>query len=271
MKVKVIDFTGGEPLLHRELPQFLALAKELGFITTVTTNTLLYPKYGAQLRGLVDMLHFSLDSVDRDTHNESRKVDCYDHLIRSIDLALDWGERPDILFTVKSDNIGEIPLLYEQFVQGKGLIAILNPIFSYNEVGEDLSMHDLDQLLAWGNRPGIYLNKAFIDLRRAGGNRTEDPVCLAGSSTVVISPQNELVLPCYHLGSKSFPIQGDLQRVYQSKEARELISQEGKLPGCEGCVVNCYMEPSMTMQTNQYFFTSLRSTLKYSLEKWVYG
>ncbi len=45
--VKVIDFTGGEPLLHRNLIDFLSEAKRLGFITTVTTNTLLYPKLAA--------------------------------------------------------------------------------------------------------------------------------------------------------------------------------------------------------------------------------
>ena len=36
--VNVIDFTGGEPLLHRDLPELLKMAKDLGFITTVTTN-----------------------------------------------------------------------------------------------------------------------------------------------------------------------------------------------------------------------------------------
>ena len=43
--VKVIDFTGGEPLLHREIDKILVLAKEMGFITTVTTNCMLYPKW----------------------------------------------------------------------------------------------------------------------------------------------------------------------------------------------------------------------------------
>ena len=43
--VKVIDFTGGEPLLHRQMPEILQMAKEMGFITTLTTNALLYPKY----------------------------------------------------------------------------------------------------------------------------------------------------------------------------------------------------------------------------------
>ena len=42
--VKVIDFTGGEPLLHRELDQLLREAKSQGLITTVTTNGLLYPQ-----------------------------------------------------------------------------------------------------------------------------------------------------------------------------------------------------------------------------------
>lgn len=271
MKVQVVDFTGGEPLLHRQLPDFLQIAKSLGFITTVTTNTLLYPKYGEKLKGLVDMLHFSLDSVDGAIHNASRKVECFDHLHQSIELAKEWGEKPEILFTVSAQNIHEIPELYQEYVIEKGLMVILNPIFSYNEVGEELPKSDLEKLANWAKKPGIYLNEAFLDLRKAGGNHIDDPVCIAGSSTIVISPENELILPCYHLGTGSFPIKGDLEGVYNSPQAREIIAQEGRLPGCEGCVVNCYMEPSMSMQTNRYFLTSLRSTLKYSLEKWVYA
>lgn len=57
--VKVVDFTGGEPLLHNEIHDFLLMAKEMGFITTLTTNGLLYPKKAKQLSGLIDMLHFS--------------------------------------------------------------------------------------------------------------------------------------------------------------------------------------------------------------------
>ena len=36
--VRVIDFTGGEPLLHNEIPEILSLAKGMGFITTVTSQ-----------------------------------------------------------------------------------------------------------------------------------------------------------------------------------------------------------------------------------------
>jgi MoaA/NifB/PqqE/SkfB family radical SAM enzyme len=270
MGVRVVDFTGGEPLLHPELHLFLAEAKSLGFITTVTTNCLLYPKRAHQLAGLVDMLHFSLDSVDESLHNQSRKVECFSFVQRSIDLAQSLGEKPDILFTVTDANIWEIQEAYERFHCQKGLILILNPIFAYQSVGNDLGKDNLQELRKWTKKPGVYLNSAFLDLRLAGGNHVSNPVCRAGSSTIVISPDNKLVLPCYHLGLDSFPIQGELESLWKSEKVQELVALEGRHPGCEGCTINCYMEPSMAVELNKNWWMSLGSTVRYSLEKWVY-
>ena len=96
--VKVIDFTGGEPLLHRQLPELLALAKSMKFITTVTTNALLYPKYAERLQGKIDMLHFSLDSPIQEEHDRMRGVACFDAVMRSIAIAKSLGERPRYSF-----------------------------------------------------------------------------------------------------------------------------------------------------------------------------
>ena len=268
--VKVIDFTGGEPLLHRQLPELLTLAKDLGFITTVTTNTLLYPKLAAQLAGKIDMLHFSLDAIEPEKHNESRVVACYDHLLQSIEIAKSLGEKPDILFTVNNENVSEIEEVYSFFVQKKGLHLILNPIFEYNSVGSQIAMPTIENLQKWASISGVYLNESFLDLRKAGGNSIQNPICRAASTTIVISPENELVLPCYHLGLQNFPIQNRLFELWKSNEVQALVKEEGRLPGCEGCVVNCYMEPSMAVETGQYFWKSTKSTLKYALEKWVY-
>jgi MoaA/NifB/PqqE/SkfB family radical SAM enzyme len=267
MGVKVIDFTGGEPLLHRELPLFLRLAKDMGFITTVTTNALLYPKYGEKMRGLVDMLHFSLDSPIREEHNASRGVDCFDHLMQSIELALKWGERPDILFTVSSDNIHQIKEVYESISLPRKLMLILNPMFEYNNIGESIHSEALDILEQWGKKKLVYINQGFIELRRNGGNKTAKPVCKAATSTVVISPENKLILPCYHLGEKEIAIAGKLFETYYSQESEEIKKLEGRLPGCEGCVINCYMQPSFAVEVNQYWFNALPSTMKYNWEK----
>lgn len=269
--VRVIDFTGGEPLLHRQLPLFLRLAKQLGFITTVTTNCLLYPKQARELAGLVDMLHFSIDAPDAEAHNASRGVKCFDHLLNSIALARHLGEKPDLLFTVMDHNHADIGRIYHKIAQPNGLILILNPLFSYNEVGGGLNEAALEAMERWAWQPGVYVNQAFLELRRNGGNHTQNPVCVAASSTIVISPENKLVLPCYHLGLEEVPIEGDLAKTWRSQRVQRLVKQEGVHPKCEGCVVNCYMQPSFTYQTSSYFYKALPSTFKYSLEKWVYA
>ena len=267
--VRVVDFTGGEPLLHRQLPEFLALAKQLGFITTVTTNGLLYPKNAEKLRGLVDMLHFSLDSADRATHDRGRGVACYDFVLESIRVAKELGERPDVLFTVFGHNLADLEAVYRDITQPNGLVLILNPAFEYGEVatGEQLTSEQLDYLSAFGRRRGVYLNEGFIALRRDGGNHVDAPVCRAASTTLVISPSNELVLPCYHLGEQKFAIEGRLFDLYQSPEIRRLAALEGRLPQCEGCTINCYMQPSFAVETSKYFWRALPSTLKYNWEK----
>ena len=267
--VKVIDFTGGEPLLHRDIDTLLRIAKKYGMITTLTTNALLYPKWAERLHGLVDMLHFSLDSPDKAVHDNLRGVACFDFVMESIQISKRLGERPDIIFTVFDHNIHLIKRMYEEICLPNNLILILNPSFEYNqvEVGTSLKKADLKELKYWAKKKNIYINEAFIQLRLDGGNHMADPVCKAASSTLVISPENKLVLPCYHLGTDAFAIDNNLYEVYHSAEVKNIIAQEGKLEACEGCTINCYMQPSFAVEMNKYWFKALPSTLKYGIEK----
>lgn len=265
--VKVIDFTGGEPLLHRQLDELCREAKNLGLITTVTTNGLLYPKYAERLKGLIDMLHLSLDSPDEEEHNKSRGVKCFDKVMESIKIAKSLGERPDIIFTVFEDNIDKIGRVYDEICVPNNLVLILNPVFEYKSVGQNLSNEALAELRRWGKAKNVYLNDGFIQLRLDGGNHVEDPVCLAASTTLVISPENKLVLPCYHLGTKDFEIKNDLFQLYKSEEVQKLVALEGRLPACEGCAINCYMQPSFAVETSKYWWKALPSTLKYNYIK----
>lgn len=267
--VKVIDFTGGEPLLHREIDQLLKLAKGLGFITTLTTNAMLYPKWAERLKGLVDMLHFSLDAPTEEAHNLSRGVDCFQLVMDSIRIAKALGERPDIIFTVFNSNVEEIETVYSTITQPNNLVLILNPVFDYGEVasGEKLSEISLKHLSKWARKKGVYLNEGFLALRKDGGNHIDAPVCKAASSTLVISPENKLVLPCYHLGIKEIPINNQLHSLYKSKEVQKLIELEGKMPECEGCTINCYMQPSFAVELNKYWWKALPSTIKYNRMK----
>jgi MoaA/NifB/PqqE/SkfB family radical SAM enzyme len=267
--VKVIDFTGGEPLLHRQIDELLLLAKQQRLITTLTTNGLLYPKYAQKLKGKVDMLHFSLDSPDKEEHDRLRGVRCFDFVMESIRIARSLGERPDILFTVFEHNVHQIETIWQQICLPNDLVLILNPVFAYNAVqtGGSLSSKTLQTLTHWGRQKNVYLNDAFISLRQDGGNHIHQPVCRAGSSTVVISPDNKLIVPCYHLGTEAFAIEGDLYNLYHSQKVQQVIAMEGKLPACEGCTINCYMQPSFAVELNKYWWKSLPSTWKYAITK----
>jgi MoaA/NifB/PqqE/SkfB family radical SAM enzyme len=270
LKVKVIDFTGGEPLLHRGLGEMLSLAKENGFLTTVTTNCLLYPKRATELRGKIDMLHFSMDFSTAEKHNKSRGVDCFNHIIKSIELAKSLGERPDILLTVHEENIEEIEEIYKKFCLPNKFVLILNPIFSYNKIDEHggLNAVHFEKLRFWAKKKYVFLNEAFMKLREDGGNQIDNPICKASSSTVVITPGNKLSLPCYHLSEKELSLKDGLERAYQSPEAKGIRIKEGKLKACQGCEVNCYMQPSFAVNFNKYWWASLKSTMKYN---WLKG
>ena len=266
--VRVIDFTGGEPLLHRELPMFLREARMMGFVTTVTTNGLLYPKRARELAGLVDMLHFSLDAATSEVHDAGRGIACFNKVMESIALAKELGERPDILFTFCDANADDAEKVYEDICLPNNLVLLLNPMFGYNGVGQELVSSDtLSRMERLASRRLVYLNKGFTELRRTGGNRIKSPICRAGETTVVISPENKLVLPCYHAGLTEYPIEGKLFDLWQSNTVTEERKKAGRLPICEGCAVNCYMQPSMATRIDKYFWLALPSTLKYNLEK----
>lgn len=266
LKVRVIDFTGGEPLLHQGLGEMLSLAKAEKMITTVTTNCLLYPKRAEELKGKVDMLHFSLDSTNPEVHNKLRGVDCFGLVMESIKVAKSLGERPDILFTVHNENIHEIEAIYNEVCLPNDLVLIINPIFDYNGVDNHggLNDDDLRVLKKWGKRKYVFLNEAFLELRKEGGNHIKNPICKAGTSTVVITPENKLAVPCYHLTEKEFEINGNLYEIFHSEKIENLRKQEGILSACEGCTVNCYMQPSFTVNLNKYWFKSFSSNLKYN-------
>jgi MoaA/NifB/PqqE/SkfB family radical SAM enzyme len=267
--VRVVDFTGGEPLLHRQIDALLAAAKGHRLITTLTTNGLLYPKYAGKLRGKVDMLHFSLDSPVKAEHDASRGVACFDHVMESIRVARRLGERPDILFTVFEHNVHQIEEVWQSVCLPNDLVLILNPVFAYNAVqtGGGLSEDSLRLLAGWARRKNVYLNEAFLALRRDGGNHVDRPVCRAGSTTLVISPENKLVLPCYHLGLEELPIGESLYDLYGTEKVQRLVALEGRLPACEGCAINCYMQPSFAVEISKYFWRALPSTIKYNRMK----
>ena len=266
--VRFIDLTGGEPLLHKEVHLFAEFAKSLGLQTSITTNTLLYPKFAEKLAGKINLLHFSLDSPDEEEHNRIRKVDCYNQIFKSIDVAKSLGEFSDILFTVTNDTYKKLPRMHE-IAAKNNLVLLVNPVFSYfgNPGLTDEAVEYVDEYC--NGKSDIYLNKGFMKLRLDGGNDINKPKCKAVSRVVVISPYNEIILPCYHFENERIKIDRPIKEIRKSEKIKYFKKMEGRFDFCSGCTVNCYFEPSFAFPTNLYSVASLTSKFKYSYQKLI--
>jgi MoaA/NifB/PqqE/SkfB family radical SAM enzyme len=264
---KFVDFTGGEPLLHPELPDFLCEAKKLGFITSVTTNCILYPKRAVELSHMIDLLHFSIDADNEVMHNLIRGVSSYTSVLESIEIAQKHNVTPDLLFTYTNQNINHFEGVYKLAVEKK-LMIILDPVFEIK--GRDpLHQPTHTKALEFAKLKGVYLNKAHLILRKNGGNLVRKPLCRAVDSTIVILPDNKLALPCFHHRIQQLEIGNTLSNLLSSEIHKESRRQQGRYSFCEGCHINCYFDPSYLYMQNNLFISSMLSKLSYSWTKYV--
>lgn len=255
--IKLIDFTGGEPLLYPNLVSALKLAKKYGFYTTVTTNGLLYPKYAAELKGLVDMQFISIQSINADVHNKITGAKSFEYVIASIDAAKKIKQKISLLHTVTNESIKNIWELV-RFAQQNKCMLRCNPCFTY--FGNDpLEQNLIPELKKIFKEPYVAIDLGLLKFIDDGGNKISDPLCNAINSTVVISPDNYLILPCFHHSVKRIKINNNLLELHNSPEVITMAKQVGKFSFCENCKINCYMRVCLF---KRYPFLSLKSWSK---------
>ncbi|WP_119681465.1 radical SAM/SPASM domain-containing protein [Indioceanicola profundi] len=110
--VGVVDvaFSGGEPLLRRDLEELIRFARDEGMSTGTSTNG--YPMTGRRARSLkvagLDRLQVSLDGT-REAHERVRGSGAFDHAVGAIRRSLDAGLRTHICFTAMRSNAHLLP------------------------------------------------------------------------------------------------------------------------------------------------------------------
>jgi MoaA/NifB/PqqE/SkfB family radical SAM enzyme len=268
--VKVIDFTGGEPLIYPHLPKVMRAAKEMGFYTSLANTGILYPRMAEELKGLVDDLKFSLSTTDPEFYTKERGIDGYHKTIEGIKLALSLGERPSIVTTATPESIDQAEDVIK-LAQELGVIVLLGPVFDFcgNELLHEKGINELKRLSAMDN---VCVNWAFVDFYLAGGNQTNKPRCKAISSTIVISPDDHLLLPCYHMHDERLSIKhengrSNLDDLWYSRHVQAKRKEEGSWKFCQGCTIWCYFETSFLWPPDRYFFLNLKSKLRWGKEK----
>lgn len=268
--VKVVDFTGGEPLIYRHLPLVLKKAKEMGFFTSVANTGTLYPRMAKEMRGLVDDLKFSLSTTDKSEYKTERGIDGYEKVIASIELARSLGERPSIVATATPQSIWGMEKVI-RLAQDLGVVVLLGPVFDYceNDLLQKEGVEELKRLSRFDN---VCVNWAFLQFYLDGGNQIAKPRCRAISSTIVISPDDHLLLPCYHMHDERLKIKhengrSNLDEIWRSAHVQEKRKLEGAWGFCQGCTIWCYFETSFLWPPDKYFFLNAKSKARWGKEK----
>jgi MoaA/NifB/PqqE/SkfB family radical SAM enzyme len=263
--VRLIDFTGGEPLLRKDMGFLLGEAKKRGFRTQMTTNCTLYPKRAKELQGLIDILCFSLCSPGPEPHNTLRRDNSYDSVIESMEIARRLGEPYQIIFVLTNDNADLLPGMID-LCREKQAILKIQPEWEY--FGNDgVDIKNLQKARDVAREKNVYVNWGELRVFEAGGNRAEKPACRAGNAVLAISPDGYLLYPCYHKIAQRIKFDRNIISFFKTDRWKQMQDKAGKFKFCDDCSNLCYIHPSFYYQFDRNFVLSALADIRYMKER----
>lgn len=113
-KLRKMTFSGGEPTLLKELPDYLAVARDAGFITCLITNgSRLTPNLMRKIGPNLDWLGLSVDSLDSEINRALGRVVSgvpleVGQYSRAVTLGGEWGCQVKINTVVSRLNMNDL-------------------------------------------------------------------------------------------------------------------------------------------------------------------
>ena len=121
-----VVFTGGEPLLCRDLPVIMRFAKSLGLTTTLSTNGLLLARRMHEVLPWCDEIGLPIDGSTKELNSKMRlgTTRAFSAALRALELVREWGSGIEttvrtVVSKVNSDDVMHIGSLLDE---RKGLI-----------------------------------------------------------------------------------------------------------------------------------------------------
>ena len=111
----VILFSGGEPLMRKDLPELIQFAVDKGMRAVISTNGTLITKEKAQIFSKTGLSYVGV-SIDgtRETHDRFRGVSgAYDASLRGIRNCQEAGIKVGLRFAMTKGNFSEIPHIFD--------------------------------------------------------------------------------------------------------------------------------------------------------------
>ncbi|MCL6638535.1 MAG: putative heme d1 biosynthesis radical SAM protein NirJ1 [Firmicutes bacterium] len=114
-KVPVILFSGGEPLLRRDLVKLAAYAKRLGIRPTISTNgTLITLETALYLKNLgIGYIGISLDGIAENNDRFRGRKGAYIAALEGISNCIAVGQRVGLRFTINRHNYKDLNAIFD--------------------------------------------------------------------------------------------------------------------------------------------------------------
>ncbi len=142
--VPVLLFSGGEPLVRKDLPELAAYAVEKGMRAVISTNgTLITPALAKTLKEIgLSYVGISLDGM-REVNDRFRGVKgAFDKALKGIENSQAAGIKVGLRFTINKANVREIPGIFD-LLEEKDIPRVCFYHLVYAGRGSDLVEQDL--------------------------------------------------------------------------------------------------------------------------------
>lgn len=260
-----VQFTGGEPMLRKDIGTILTRARELGFFAGLSTNGFRVPERVGELR-CADLVQVSYDGPP-EVHGYLRGERSHAEAVAALDALRDIGVPAWINTVLTTANAGHIGDILE-FARGRGITANFVLLDYFRDPGQHFhpALAQIEGLVLKGDSRRSALEE-LIRLKKTGApvggsfpylenardwpyeNRVTGPEaarlyrCWAGRATAHLEADGML----YSCGMGVGRVPG--------QDVRELGFAEAwlrlrPLPNCRSCTMACGVEANLLFSLN---------------------
>lgn len=121
--------SGGEPLMYRDLPRLLARARQLGMVTTMTTNGMLATAHRWEpVAPLLDFVAVSIDGKPAEHDAIRGQQGAFDKTIRNLAVIRGSGVPFGIIFTLTQHNVDSLEFVVRLAAQAGACAVQVHPL-----------------------------------------------------------------------------------------------------------------------------------------------
>jgi len=264
------SFSGGEPLMNPNMPDYIEYAALKGFYTSMPTNGLALKKY-AEACVKLDQLEVSIDTLDREKFARRRGIDGLPTILNALDYIKGNLRHNTIQINAAVDleNLEDLPLLAE-FCEDRGFLLHTEAV--HNVVRTTWKTEDVEMEREALEKVAQFLRdlrkkykcvrfyKDYYEFYRDNGFSKKFP-CRSASHLINMRPDGSIQFPCAFVSLHKGAPQMTLREIYESTEVREIIAQSPEMwDFCKGCKIGCPYEVSAYRNSP---LTAMRSALDF--------